>query len=108
MVGQMQWRWIDQRLRQIFSHFLSKISLLPFGGISIIASGDFFQLPPVKDEFVYKPNKKIAFCQNNMFWDLFQINELTECMRQKDYKIYNYLRTSESPQTTTFTRSCLS
>jgi len=89
MVGQMQWRWIDQRLRQIFSHSLSKLSLLPFGGISIIASGDFFQLPPVKDEFVYKPNKKIAFCQNNMFWELFQIYELSECMRQKDDKIFS-------------------
>lgn len=55
-----------------------------FGGVSILAVGDFFQLPPVKQskaERLFKENP----CYPCDFWnEYFQLVELTEIMRQKD------------------------
>ena len=39
---------INNRLKDI------KGSSLPFGGVSIIAIGDLFQLPPVMDGYIFK------------------------------------------------------
>lgn len=70
--------YIHERLVQI------KKCKDPFGGVSVIAVGDFYQLPPVKqrkDERLYKEN----FSFPNDYWcDLFQEVELTEIMRQRD------------------------
>ena len=49
-----------------------------FGGISIIAIGDMFQLPPVKMFFIYSMiHKRI-----NDTWLKFKLHELTEIVRQ--------------------------
>ncbi|XP_065664820.1 ATP-dependent DNA helicase PIF1-like [Hydra vulgaris] len=47
-----------------------------FGGIQVIAYGDFFQLPPVKGEFVFK----------SKIWQQYmtEVLVLTECFRQKE------------------------
>ncbi|XP_065654474.1 uncharacterized protein LOC136081116 [Hydra vulgaris] len=47
-----------------------------FGGIQVIACGDFFQLPPVKGEFVFK----------SKIWQQYmtEVLVLTECFRQKE------------------------
>ncbi|XP_065658056.1 ATP-dependent DNA helicase PIF1-like [Hydra vulgaris] len=47
-----------------------------FGGIKVIACGDFFQLPPIKEEFVFK----------SKIWQQYmtQVLVLTECFRQKE------------------------
>ncbi|XP_065651080.1 ATP-dependent DNA helicase PIF1-like [Hydra vulgaris] len=47
-----------------------------FGGIQVIACGDFFQLPPVKEEFVFK----------SKLWQQYMnpVLVLTECFRQKE------------------------
>ncbi|XP_062567225.1 uncharacterized protein LOC134229488 [Saccostrea cucullata] len=82
--------YIHERLVQI------KKCKKPFGGVSVIAVGDFYQLPPVKqrkDERLYKEN--MVYPQD--YWlDLFQIAELKEIMRQKEdlsfAKILNSLR----------------
>ncbi|XP_062580136.1 uncharacterized protein LOC134242119 [Saccostrea cucullata] len=69
--------YIHERLVQI------KKCKQPFGGVSVIAVGDFYQLPPVKqrkDERLYKENTSYPVD----FWrDFFKIIELSEIMRQR-------------------------
>ncbi|XP_062601396.1 uncharacterized protein LOC134263100 [Saccostrea cucullata] len=69
--------YIHERLVQI------KKCKQPFGGVSIIAVGDFYQLPPVKqrkDERLYKENTSYPVD----FWrEFFKIIELSEIMRQR-------------------------
>lgn len=57
---------------------------LPFGGIQVIFSGDFMQLPPVKDEFVFKSD----------LWNAmkFHVIELTEPKRYDDLKWFEILK----------------
>ncbi|KAK6167006.1 hypothetical protein SNE40_021119 [Patella caerulea] len=67
--------YIHGRLRQIKQtpdHVL-------FGNVSIIAVGDFYQLPPVKGRPLYNDNEII-----NLWQDNFKIVQLTEIMRQRD------------------------
>ncbi|XP_065645362.1 ATP-dependent DNA helicase PIF1-like [Hydra vulgaris] len=47
-----------------------------FGGIQVIACGDFFQLPPIKGEFVFK----------SKIWQQYmtEVLVLTECFKQKE------------------------
>jgi len=68
----------------------------PFGGIQVIATGDFYQLPPVNGD-------KLCFESNS--WDLIfdEKIELTEIYRQSDFKfkkILNEIRYGKiSPET---------
>lgn len=85
--------YIHERLVQI------KKSKEPFGGVSVIAVGDFYQLPPVKqrkDERLYKDN--ISYPVDH-WQEFFKVVELTEIMRQKEdvpfAKVLNSLRTRE-------------
>lgn len=68
---------------------------LPFGGIQIVFSGDFYQLPPVGDDDI----ESCQFCFESQIWNqLFKIEnqiELTKIFRQTDkeyVKILNRLR----------------
>ncbi|XP_065926103.1 ATP-dependent DNA helicase PIF1-like [Magallana gigas] len=85
--------YIHERLVQI------KKSKEPFGGVSVIAVGDFYQLPPVKqrkDERLYKDN--ISYPVDH-WQELFKVVELSEIMRQKQdipfAEVLNSLRTRE-------------
>ena len=71
---------IDTRLKQIFQ------CSEPFGGIPILVVGDFFQIRPVKGQFVFEVPKYDFATQivGNTLWQLFKMYELTEVMRQKD------------------------
>nr|XP_034317094.1 uncharacterized protein LOC117686352 [Crassostrea gigas] len=88
--------YIHERLVQI------KKCKEPFGGVSVIAVGDFYQLPPVKqrkDERLYKDSALYPFD----FWlDLFKVVELTDIMRQRQdipfAEALNTLRTREINQ----------
>lgn len=99
--------YIHERLVQI------KKKREPFGGVSVIAVGDFYQLPPVKqrkDERLYKDNPTYP----EDFWvENFRKVELTEVMRQKKDMSFavtlNLLRTRERNQPLTDqTKSMLS
>ncbi|XP_061175927.1 uncharacterized protein LOC133184868 [Saccostrea echinata] len=70
--------YIHERLVQI------KKCKEPFGGVCVIAVGDFYQLPPVKqrkDERLYKENMSYPL---DYWLDLFKVIELKGIMRQKE------------------------
>ncbi len=57
---------------------------LPFGGIQLIFSGDFLQLPPVKDRFVFESPE----------WERLGLHviEFTEVIRQQDMEFVQHLQ----------------
>uniref|UniRef100_UPI00358FEAD2 uncharacterized protein n=1 Tax=Myxine glutinosa TaxID=7769 RepID=UPI00358FEAD2 len=75
MVDQKLITYVHGRLRQI----KQCRDFSPFGNVSVIAIGDFYQLSPVKGKSLYAEN--VGF---NLWTDLFHIAELTQIMRQKD------------------------
>nr|XP_034322337.1 uncharacterized protein LOC117688395 [Crassostrea gigas] len=97
--------YIHERLVQI------KKCREPFGGVCVIAVGDFYQLPPVKqrkDERLYKEN--MAYPMD--YWlDLFKIIELKEIMRQKEdlsfAEVLNSLRVKERDEPLTQEQSTM-
>ena len=79
MVGSKQLNNIHRRLCQIFKRRES------FANISIICFGDFNQLRPVGDRYVFQPrNDNLAQLVDNPLWAKFTIFELTEIMRQRE------------------------
>ena len=72
---------IDNRLKDI------KGSPLPFGGVSIVAIGDLFQLQPVMDDYVFKDlSTEYGILAPNLWQELLKMFELHEIMRQKESK----------------------
>ncbi|XP_062621669.1 uncharacterized protein LOC134283235, partial [Saccostrea cucullata] len=70
--------YVHERLVQI------KKCKEPFGGVSVLAVGDFYQLPPVKhrkDERLYKDN---ALYPVDYWVEFFKVVDLTEIMRQRE------------------------
>ena len=78
MVDGMTMLYIHDRLQQIKN---KRGNDDWYGGVSIIAVGDFYQLPPVKGKSLITPGNIEA---NMVFTSLFKMVELTEVMRQKD------------------------
>uniref|UniRef100_A0AAY4A1C6 ATP-dependent DNA helicase n=1 Tax=Denticeps clupeoides TaxID=299321 RepID=A0AAY4A1C6_9TELE len=75
MVSKPLFSYVNWRLQQI------KGSKRPFGGISILAVGDFLQLPPLGKA------RPLCVLEPHIldFWkDSFKVMTLTEIMRQKD------------------------
>lgn len=62
----------------------------PFGGIQIIASGDFYQLPPVFNKQLAATNKHNKFCFESEVWNQTFDDEylLTENFRQVNDECY--------------------
>ena len=50
--------------------------------------GDFNQLRPVGDKYIFQFNNSYNALVDNPLWSLFQLFELTEIMRQKDDKAF--------------------
>ena len=67
-----------------------------FGGLNVIAVGDFFQLPPVKDKFVFEDGRGYHQGSTHLWRDEFKLIELTQNMRQRgdtEYsEILNHVR----------------
>ena len=58
-----------------------------FGNTCILACGDLYQLPPVRQSCIFNPVKDAMARMHgsgSIFMDEFQLHELTEIMRQKD------------------------
>ena len=75
---------INNRLKDI------KGSKEDFGGVSIVAIGDLFQLEPVMDRYIFKnvDNSEYAVLAPNKWQDYFNMFELEEIMRQKESKVF--------------------
>ena len=86
MVSNNMLKHIHERLKQIFG---TPDSIL-FAGISLIAVGDFFQLPTIKATPVFSPFKNDCFnlCHP---WEVFQMIELDQIMRQQGDNTFNDL-----------------
>jgi len=87
MVGSRMLSFIDQRLQEVNN------TSSPFGGASVVAFGDFYQLPPVMDGFVFHDMSKshsrdenYSALAPNLWKELFTMFELTRIMRQQDSK----------------------
>ena len=79
MVGADMLYFIHRRLQEITGNFDS-----PFGEVSILAVGDFYQLPPVMQSFIFKDPSNPYDCIYGSLWKKnFKLVELTEPMRQK-------------------------
>ena len=81
MVSATQLSYIHGRLQQIKG--ASNYSY--FGNVSILAVGDFFQLPPISSTPICFPHKEIL---KDLWNPLFEIVELKEIMRQRDDAIF--------------------
>ena len=59
---------------------------LPFGGVSIVAIGDLFQLQPVMDSYIFKDmdNNGYGILTPNIWQELFKMFELKQIMRQRE------------------------
>lgn len=74
---------------------------LPFGGLQVILCGDFFQLPPIKDE----GEEKSSFAYKSAIWEELNLSicYLNEQHRQwdEDYlRVLNDIRTSSLEEST--------
>ena len=79
MVGKKTFDFIDTRLQQLTG------IRAPFGGLSVIAVGDFYQLKPVGNRLVFLDLKEDAKALAPNSWkDHFKMYELVDIMRQKD------------------------
>ena len=95
MVGNKLFHYIHKRLQEITTR------PLPFGGISVIAVGDLFQLRPVMDNYVFQ-NLRDGYgpLATNLWVDHFSMFEFTEIMRQKNKEFAELLnRLREGNQT---------
>ena len=71
-----------------------------FGGLSVIAVGDLYQLKPVQDKMICLDLEKGASSLGRNLWkELFTMYELVDIMRQKDdlafAQLLNRLRLNE-------------
>ena len=94
MVGNMTLSFIDTRLQQLTG------AKAAFGGLSVIAVGDLYQLKPVGDFLICLDLKAGASSLARNLWkELFTMYELVDIMRQKDdlafAQLLNRLRLNE-------------
>ena len=94
MVGTNTLTFLDTRLQQLTG---TKAS---FGGLSIIAVADLYQLMPVCDKWIFSdPSKSASALAYNLWKDYFRLYELVDIMRQKDdadfAQMLNRLRQNE-------------
>lgn len=79
MVGNGMFNFINLRLQEI------RGCTKPFGGISVVAVGDLFQLKPVMDSWIFTQRcDGLQVLGSNLWKDLFSFYELEEIMRQRD------------------------
>uniref|UniRef100_A0A1X7US12 ATP-dependent DNA helicase n=1 Tax=Amphimedon queenslandica TaxID=400682 RepID=A0A1X7US12_AMPQE len=80
MVSHLTMSFIHKRLTEIKGTDDTDVLL---GGLNVIAVGDFFQLPPVRDKFVFQDGRGYNPGSTHMWRDEFKLIELTQNMRQR-------------------------
>ena len=89
-VGNQTLSFINTRLQQLTG------TKAVFGGLSVIAVGDLYQLKPVGDKLICLDLEKGASSLAwNLWKELFKMYELIDIMRQKDVQLLNRLRLNE-------------
>ena len=79
VVGTRTLNFIDTRLQQLTG------IRAPFGGLSVIAKGDLYQLKPVGDiQLFLNLDEDAEALAPNLWVDNFKMYELVDTMRQKD------------------------
>lgn len=83
MVGNKHLAFIHQRLTELTT------SAQDFGGISIIAVGDLYQLCPIGESWIFKDlTAPGQFLAKNLWKENFKMFELEEIMRQRNDKMF--------------------
>ena len=99
MVDRKVLAYIHGRLREI-KGIRTTDRTSHFGNVSVLAVGDFYQLPPVRAHPLVIPNAEQGI---DLWKELFSIAELNQIMRQKDdvpfANLLNRLRTKSKSQT---------
>ena len=98
MVGCRMFNFINQRLQDILGR------REPFGGISVLAIGDMYQLAPVFDQYIFQPLPDgYGPLATNLWTEHFRMFQLDQVMRQQDdmefANILNRLRTGKQTET---------
>ena len=93
MIGRHLWNKGDQRLKEIFERKED------FGGLHVIVVGNFYQMAPVRDSYVFKDDDRgYGALATNLWTKDMQIYTLTEIMHQRGEKLFcevlNRLRTA--------------
>ena len=79
MVSNRMLDFINQRLQEL------KGTRVSFGGVSIIAVGDLYQLKPMSGDWIFNDlSHDAAALSSNLWKNYFSMFELTEIMRQND------------------------
>ena len=86
MVSYETFVFIHKRLTEIKGTDDTEIQ---FGGLNIIAVGDFYQLPPVRDRFIFQNGKGYTQGSTHLWGELFTVIELTANMRQRNDTCYS-------------------
>ena len=88
----MRYQWYEILFNEQRNNRLKDIkgSREDFGGVSIIAIGDLFQLQPVMDGYVFKDlhNSEYSILAPNLWQEHFKMYELQEIMRQRESKVF--------------------
>ena len=81
MVGTRLWQKVNQRLQEIFG------SRKVFGGLHVIAIGDFYQMAPVLDTYLFRDDTSdYGALATNLWSSNMLVYTLTEIMRQRGEK----------------------
>ena len=87
----MKYQWLVtlcSQYKYIIDLKISKAVHYHFGGVSIVAIGDLFQLQPVMDGYIFKnmDNDEYGVLAPNVWQELFKMFELKQIMRQRESK----------------------
>ena len=85
MVSYQTLNFVHQRLTEIKGTDDTEVL---FGGLNVIAVGDFFQLPPVRDKFIFQEGNGYNPGSTHLWRDIFTMVELTINMRQMGDNTY--------------------
>ena len=94
MTGRPTWNRFEERLRVGKGIKEEQRTEHPYGDVSVLAVGDYFQLPPVMQGYNFesetkKSNPMDTFYEKDIWKDQFKLHELTEIVRQKGDPIFS-------------------